>query len=60
MAYKLVCTAPMHRYKKGQVVTDQAEIARLLLKHGHHFVKTMMPEAPAPAPAVEQPTKSGK
>jgi hypothetical protein len=56
MAYKLVCTAPMHKYKKGQVVTDQTEIDRLLQKHGHHFVKAMADE-PAPAAA---PAKSAK
>ena len=58
MAYKLVCTAPMHRYKKGQVVTDQTEVARLLQKHAHHFVKTMMADEPAPvAPAPDKLAK---
>jgi hypothetical protein len=53
MAYKLVCTAPMHKYKKGQVVTDQVEIKRLQEKHRHHFVQTMIPDGGPAAPVAE-------
>ena len=53
MAFKLVCTQPFHGYKKGQEVTDQDEVARLLNDREHHFVRVHYdPPAPASEPVV--------
>lgn len=53
MAINLVCTTPLHGVKKGDVVSDPAEIARYLASHPHHFNKV---SAPDPKPEIE-PTK---
>ena len=40
MSYELVCVHPFGKYVKGQHVTDQAEIEKLLAEdRGRHFVK---------------------
>lgn len=45
MNYHLICVHPHAKYKKGQVVTDPAEVAALLLKNKHRFVKIVAPPA---------------
>jgi hypothetical protein len=53
MSY-LVCTNEFHGYRKGQMITDQAEIRKLLANdRGHHFVQIASP------PLEAQPTEKG-
>jgi hypothetical protein len=53
MAYKLICTVPMHGIRKGDAIIDQAAVERLSVSHPHHFVRTTLLDTDAPAPAVE-------
>jgi hypothetical protein len=43
MSYHLVCVHPFHNYKKGQMITDSAEVKKLLLDREHHFVRINAP-----------------
>lgn len=52
MGLKLVCTADFHGHRKGQEVTDPAEVARHLAEREHCFVKVWAP-TPPPAPPRE-------
>lgn len=52
--FHLVCRVPFHGYEKGQMVTDPAEVNRLLtseanggLDRDHHFVRIAAPPAKA-------------
>lgn len=59
MAYTLVCTVPLHNFKRGQAVTDAATVERLEASHSHHFVRVFSADVePAPAaPALEEPAE---
>ncbi len=45
--FHLVCVVPFHGYQKGQMVTDPAEVAKLMADRDSHFVRI-----PAPTPAA--------
>jgi hypothetical protein len=47
VSYHLICVHEFHGYKKGQLITDPDEIARLRSDREHHFVKIAAKEAPA-------------
>lgn len=49
MAYKLVCIHPFGTIKKGDEITDQAEVEKHLGDRGHHFVKVAVPDDGSPA-----------
>lgn len=53
MAFKLICVHPFHGYAKGQEITDQAEVARLMQDRDHHFVRVAMSEPRVEAEAVK-------
>lgn len=53
MAYALVCVHPFHNFKKGQVITDPAEVAKHKADRGHHFVQIVVAD-----PAPEQADKA--
>lgn len=59
MRYHLLCIHPFHGYLKGQIVTDQEEVSRLLLERDAHFAKYPAPAEPEPeteaAPSVMAP-----
>ena len=52
MAYSLVCTTPFHGHKRGQVVSNEADVDRLSESHPHHFVRVFSADAPV-QPALE-------
>ncbi len=56
MSYHLVCVQPFHGYDKGQIVTDEAEVLKLMEERDPHFVRIPAPE---PAP-VATPTTAPK
>jgi hypothetical protein len=39
MKFNLVCVHPFGKYVKGQIVKDEAEVARLMKDRDHHFVR---------------------
>lgn len=47
--YHLVCVHPFDKYTKGQMITDEAEVEKLLPDREHHFVRIAAP----PLPVVE-------
>ena len=51
MNYHLICVHPFGKYQKGQIVTDPAEVAKLMQDRDHHFVRTVAPASPASAPS---------
>jgi hypothetical protein len=42
MLFKLVVASEFHGYPKGTVVTNQDEVARLLIEHEAHVVKAAL------------------
>lgn len=55
MSYKLICTVPMHGIRKGDAIIDPAAVERLSDSHPHHFIRTIMLDSDAPAPAAPAP-----
>jgi hypothetical protein len=54
--YHLVCVHPFGKYVKGQVITDDAEVAKLLEDRENHFNRVQIGAvAPPTEPAVEAP-----
>ena len=54
MPFKLVCVHPFKDFVRGQEITDQDAVKRLMVDRDHHFVRVAMPAAPkvaAPTPA---------
>jgi hypothetical protein len=39
MKFYLVCVHSFGKYSKGQMITDEAEVEKLLSDREHHFVK---------------------
>jgi hypothetical protein len=67
MDYHLVCVHPFGKYTKGQMITNEAEVAELLEDREHHFVRIPVPPAGAiafagvadePAPVSDEPKKT--
>jgi hypothetical protein len=55
MNYHLVCTQPFGNYAKGQLITDEAEVLKLLDDREHHFVRIPVPvEAEQPVEPAER------
>ena len=55
--YHLICVHPFHGYTKGQMITEQDEVTRLLADRENHFAKIMAPPVPEEAaPAFAPPT----
>lgn len=52
--FHLVCIHPFSNYTKGQMITDPAEVQKLLLDREHHFNRITEPN-PGNPPAVIQP-----
>lgn len=50
MAYELVCVVPFKKIKKGDRITDQAEVQKHLVDRHNHFVKVSVPD---PAPVIQ-------
>jgi hypothetical protein len=45
MQFHLVCVNPFHGYEKGQMITDPAEVEKLMADREHHFVRIAAPVA---------------
>ena len=57
MAYHLICVHPFHGFTKGQMITDQGEVTKLLEDREQHFAKIAAPPEPVEvAPALAPPT----
>lgn len=54
---KLICTTPMHAIRRGDEVTDELLIAKLLATNPHHFVKVVVPD-PEPVKDESAPVDS--
>lgn len=44
MEYNLVCVHPFAHYTKGQVVSDQDEVKKLLIENEQNFVRVAAPK----------------
>ena len=49
MKFHLVCVHPFGKYGKGRMITDAAEVEKLLKDREHHFAKIPAPDS-APDP----------
>jgi hypothetical protein len=46
MRYELVCVIPFKKFKKGDRITDPAEVQKHLNTRHTHFVKVAVADAP--------------
>ena len=58
MQYHLICVHPFGKYDKGQMITDQNDVAALLDDREHNFVRIAAPDVPDPPPEVLEPEPS--
>jgi len=46
--FHLVCVHEFHGYPKGTLITDPAEVEKLLSDKEHHFVRVAAPDEEVP------------
>lgn len=52
--FHLICTEPFKQYRKGDIVTDPAEVAKHINDREHHFIRIAAPDENVPPPPPEE------
>jgi hypothetical protein len=59
-SHGLVCRFDFDKYKKGQLITDPAEVAKMKAERHNHFVMVPMPHGEVPGAPAPRPQPAGQ